>query len=281
MVYVTPHRTPTFSPLSPLTIPDDLPARNTETTNHARFVHSFVRGYCRSEYPPSFRHSPILLRFLLFDNLDPRPSLLRRFLLLPLLLKILTLFITLHSLFCGAACSLDSARLLVFTSTSRSQYGLASEEGEQYQQATPSCPLFPFLTPSAVFAASLFALLLKILTLLITLHSLLCARFSFSSLAYCVFSLQLLVRRTPSDHSSHITRTNSPARSPKQDERVRILVDWDKREGTLLDWVAQVQPRSTRRPTSPEPAAQKKTARRAAGATGGKAEREGERGKFD
>jgi hypothetical protein len=95
-----------------------------------------------------------------------------------------------------------------------------------------------------------------------------------------VFSLQLLVRRTPSDHSSQITRTHSPARSPKQDERVRTLVDWDKQEGTLLDWVAQVQARSTRRPTSPEPAAQKKTARRAAGATGGKAERVGEREKF-
>ena len=53
-----------------------------------------VLEYCRSEYPPSFRHSPILLRFLLFDNLDPRPSLLRRFLLLPLFLKMLTLFIT-------------------------------------------------------------------------------------------------------------------------------------------------------------------------------------------
>ena len=65
IVYATPHRTPTFSPLSPLTIPDDLPARNRETTNQAGFVHSFVRGYCRFEYPPSFRHSPILLAFLL------------------------------------------------------------------------------------------------------------------------------------------------------------------------------------------------------------------------
>jgi hypothetical protein len=57
--------------------------------------------------------------------------------LLPHLLKILSLLVTLHSLFCGAACSLHPPCLLVFTPTSRLQYGFASEAGNAILPCSP------------------------------------------------------------------------------------------------------------------------------------------------